>query len=589
MPADTAFMEKLVALCKRRGFIFQSSEIYGGIGGFWDYGPLGVELKRNIKNAWWHDHVTNPPIGPDGREIQMVGVDCSIIMHPKVWEASGHATGFQDPMVACKADGCKKLMRADQIVGLWVRKSASSEGVDLRTADQTIGDARLQQSSPLVTAQSFEELIERAVSSKELKKADVERVQFGDCQLPSLIFRNRNGQVYAAVSAVISNWEGLRAFLPCPGCQSIGSLTEPRQFSLMLFTFPGAVQDDSNKTYLRPETAQGIFCNYKNVLDTSRVKIPFGIAQVGKAFRNEINPRNYTFRSREFEQMEIEFFCRDEDSMKWYEFWRNHRYQWYVNLGLKSEKLRLRDQGKEELAHYSRACADIEYLFPFSDEHQELEGCAHRGCFDLTQHQTHSGVDLHYFDETGWANFLADRKARGEPELTKEQKQELGSKPPFRFLPTVIEPSAGADRATLAFLCEAYSEDQKPDAKGVMQTRVYMKFHPRLAPIKAAFLPLVNKEGMPEVAETLYRDAKRHMNVYYDDGGAIGRRYARQDEAGTPYCVTIDGDTIKSAGDAGLSSPENAGTVTIRDRDSLKQERVPIARVVEWLRERVNA
>jgi glycyl-tRNA synthetase len=332
--------------------------------------------------------------------------------------------------------------------------------------------------------------------------------------------------------------------------------------------------------YLRPETAQGIFANYKNIVDTSRVKIPFGVAQVGKAFRNEINPRNYTFRSREFEQMEIEFFCTEEDSMKWYQFWRNFRFNWYVNLGLKSEKLRLRDQGEKELAHYSKACADIEYLFPFSDEHQELEGCAHRGCFDLTQHEKHSGVDLHYFNETAWSQYLADRKARGEPELTKEQKAEIAGKPPYRYLPTVIEPSAGADRATLAFLCEAYTEDQKPDAKGVMQTRVYMKFHPKLAPIKAAFLPLVSKEGMPELAEKLYREARKHFNVFFDDGGSIGRRYARMDEAGTPYCITIDGDTIKAEG-------ENAGMVTIRDRDTLEQIRVHRDQVVEWLRERV--
>jgi glycyl-tRNA synthetase len=333
--------------------------------------------------------------------------------------------------------------------------------------------------------------------------------------------------------------------------------------------------------YLRPETAQGIFANYKNVLDTSRVKIPFGIAQVGKAFRNEINPRNYTFRSREFEQMEIEFFCRDEESLDWYAFWRNHRFNWYIKHGLKSEKLRLRDQGKEELAHYSRACADIEYLFPFSDEHQELEGCAHRGCFDLSQHAKHSGKDLTYFDDELWNKDKAERDARGET-LAKEQESELRKSERYRYLATVIEPSAGADRATLAFLCEAYAEDQKPDAKGVMQTRVFMRFHPRLAPIKAAFLPLVNKEGMPELAQKLYREAKKHMNVFFDDGGAIGRRYARMDEAGTPFCVTIDGDSIKSDG-----SP-NAGTVTIRDRDTLQQVHVPLAQVVPWLSARLN-
>ncbi|MCG3127894.1 MAG: Glycine--tRNA ligase [Phycisphaerae bacterium] len=583
MPADAAFMDKLVALCKRRGFIFQSSEIYGGIGGFWDYGPLGVELKRNIKNRWWHDHVTNPPTGPDGHEIQMVGLDCSIIMNPKVWEASGHATGFADPMVTCLAETCNKLMRADQVLGLWVRESRSAEFVDVTAADAVLGDARNQATAPLVTSQTTEELLVGLLATKDFKKSTITPTRFGNDPRSAYEIRNRNGRVFAGIIAPITNWAELRKSLPCPACSTIGSLTEPRAFNLMFKTHYGALEVASSMTYLRPETAQGIFCNFKNILDTSRVKIPFGIAQIGKAFRNEVNPRNFIFRSREFEQMEIEFFCREEDSMDWYQFWRNTRYNWYVNLGLKSEKLRLRDQTAEELAHYSKACADIEYLFPFSDEFQELEGCAHRGCFDLTQHEKHSGVDLHYFEETLWSEFLAKRKAAGEPELTKEQKSELGGKPPYRYLPTVIEPSAGADRATLAFLCEAYSEDQKPDAKGVMQTRVYMKFHPKLAPIKAAFLPLVNKEGMPEIAEKLYRDAKKHFNVFFDDGGAIGRRYARQDEAGTPFCITIDGDTLGKEGAA------NPGTVTIRDRDSLKQDRVGLEHVVGWLKERLGA
>jgi len=479
-------MEKLVALCKRRGFIYPSSEIYGGIGGFWDYGPLGVELKRNIKDRWWRDMVTNPPNGPDGNQVVMVGLDCSLIMNPKVWEASGHVGGFSDPMVDCRTEGCKARIRADQL-----------------------GDTPC----PL----------------KPSKCAG----QFEKC-----------------------------------------SLTEPRAFNLMFETFVGALQDASSKAYLRPETAQGIFANWKNVLDTQRVKLPFGIAQVGKAFRNEINPRNFTFRSREFEQMEIEFFCRDEESMAWYEFWRQTRYNWYVGLGLKSEKLRLRDQTDDELAHYSSACADIEYLFPFSDDFQELEGCAHRGCYDLAQHQKHSGKDLGYFDDERWqkeaANFKDDKNA------AKEAK----NNPPYKFLPTVIEPSAGADRATLAFLCEAYTEDEAPNDKGQMESRVVMRFDPRLAPVKAAFLPLVNKAGMPEAAEALYRDAKKYMNVFFDDGGAIGRRYRRQDEAGTPFCITIDGETVESGTD-------NFETVTIRDRDTLKQERVHKSRVVEWLRERV--
>lgn len=561
--ADTAFMDKLTSLCKRRGFIFQSSEIYGGIGGFWDYGPLGVELKRNIKNAWWRDMVTNPPNGPDGKEITMVGVDCSIIMNPKVWEASGHLAGFADPMRKCA--GCGHFVRADQ---LWEALALSNWMNSL-----------IQEFTPIVGEFDTPRLMKWARGKGKNLAPNLALVRNPEVTISWLATRV-NGQPEAPptlqeITQYIATEQlhqtGLQE--PCPRCG--GPLGESAPFKLMFESYAGVEQSPESKVYLRPETAQGIFVNYKNVLDTSRVKVPFGIAQVGKAFRNEITPRNYTFRSREFEQMEIEFFCSDDSAMDWYQFWRNTRYQWYVGLGLKSEKLRLRDQGEKELAHYSKACADIEYLFPFSDEHQELEGCAHRGCFDLTQHMTHSGVDLNYFDEAAWSRFLADRKAAGEPELTKEQKQEIGGKAPYRFLPTVIEPSAGADRATLAFLCEAYTEDQKPDAKGVMQTRVYMRFHPRLAPIKAAFFPLVNKEGMPDIAEGLYREVKRHMNVFYDDAGSVGKRYARMDEAGTPFCITVDGDTLKD------------GTVTIRDRDTLEQVRVHKDEVAGWLKERI--
>lgn len=480
MVAQADLMDKLSALCKRRGYIFPGSEIYGGLGGFWDYGPLGVELKRNIKNLWWHNMVVDPPDGPDGREVTMLGVDTALIMNPRVWEASGHVGGFSDPMVDCKA--CKGRFRADQIP-------------------------------------------ETPCPLKPSKTAG----EFEKCEL-----------------------------------------TEPREFNLMFETYVGALRDASGKAYLRPETAQGIFCNFQNVLDTSRVKLPFGIAQVGKSFRNEINPRNYTFRSREFEQMEIEFFCPDETAMEWYQWWRDTRYQWYVDLGLQSAKLRLRDQTDDELAHYSKACADIEYLFPFSDEPQELEGVAHRGCYDLEQHQKHSGKDLTYFDDALWQRDAA--KYKDDKEAAKQAK--LGK--PYRFLPTVIEPSAGADRATLAFLCEAYTEDEQPNDKGKLEQRVVMRLHPKLAPVKAAFFPLVNKDGMPEKAEKLYRAVRKHLPVFFDDKGAIGRRYRRQDEAGTPYCITIDGDTV------------SGGTVTIRDRDSLQQERVSEDQVVTWLLERVR-
>jgi glycyl-tRNA synthetase len=455
MAKSTERMEKIVALCKRRGFIFQSSEIYGGINGFWDYGPLGVELKRNIKDAWWHDMVTNPPVGPDGKEISMVGVDCSIIMNPKVWEASGHATGFADPMVDCKTEGCKGRFRADQL-------------------DKT------------------------------------------PCPLkPS----------------------------KCAGQHDKCQLTEPRAFNLMFKTFVGAVEDPSATAWLRPETAQGIFANFKNVCDSTRIKVPFGIAQVGKSFRNEINPRNYTFRSREFEQMEIEFFCHDGESMKWWEWWRDIRINWYKSLGLAGENLKPRNQDEKELAHYSKACTDIEYCFPFADEPQELEGVAHRGNFDLTQHAKHSGKDLTYFDD--------------------ERKD--------RYLPTVIEPSAGADRSTLAFICEAYTVDESRPSPELL------KFHPRLAPIKAAVFPLVNKDGLPEIAEPIYRDVKKLWPAAYDAKASIGKRYARMDEAGTPYCFTVDGQTKED------------GTVTVRDRDTGQQDRIDKSRVVEYLRDKLAA
>ncbi len=535
MTAEAAFMDKLTALCKRRGFIYQSSEIYGGIGGFWDYGPLGVELKRNIKNLWWHDMITDPPHGPDGHEIDMVGVDCSIIMNPKVWEASGHVGGFADPMMDCKQ--CKARFRADQVYHVTLRRSDN---------DQPFAACAVEAGSP-----------HEAVEVAEPQAKKLSKKHGGGTYVPT-----------AVVFSVAASTD--LPTLHCPKCDAVGTMTEPRSFNLMFQTYVGALQDASSIAYLRPETAQGIFANFKNVCDTTRVKVPFGIGQVGKSFRNEINPRNYTFRSREFEQMEIEFFCHPETSMQWYEFWRNTRYNWYVDLGLKSEKLRLRNQGPEELAHYSKACADIEYLFPFAEDFQELEGVAHRGAFDLGQHQKFSGKDLTYFDDEAWER---DKAKFGED---KEAVKKAKENPPYRFLPHVVEPSAGADRATLAFLCEAYTEDQQPDEKGVMQTRVLMKFHPKLAPIKAAVFPLVNKEGMPDIATEIYRDLKQYMPAFYDDKGAVGRRYRRQDEVGTPFCITVDGDTLKD------------GTVTIRDRDSLQQVRVKKEEVTAWVQAKVR-
>ncbi len=550
-------MDKLVALCRRRGFIFQSSEIYGGINGFWDYGPLGVELKKNIKDAWWQDMVRNPPPGPDGQEIAMVGVDCALIMNPKVWEASGHVGGFQDPMSSCKY--CRKLYRADQVwpqlresawvqylLELYNKHPEGVSGVDLKKWANNKGKKLAPNlalvRNPDVTLSWMAELVD-ATGAGGLRFAEA--------------------QTWIGYLATEQRGQG-PIVTPCPSCG--GDLTEPRAFNLMFETHCGALKDSASLAYLRPETAQGIFVNFRNVLDSTRLKLPFGIAQVGKAFRNEINPRNYTFRSREFEQMEIEFFCHPAESMKWYEYWRDVRIRWYSQLGIRSDRLRPREQTHDERAFYSIGTTDIEYLFPFADEPQELEGVAHRANYDLTQHAKHSGKDMSYFDEEAWER---DKASRG----TNSFKEWLKKNPPkeevekYQFIPHVIEPSAGADRFTLAVLCEAYAEDEVGG-----EARTVMRFHPRLAPVKAAVFPLVNKDGMPERAQALYRELKADFNVFYDDKGAVGRRYRRQDEAGTPFCITIDGQTAQD------------NTVTIRERDSTQQRRIPIRAVGDELR-----
>jgi glycyl-tRNA synthetase len=427
MTSNDDLMGKLVSLCKRRGFIFQSSEIYGGIGGFWDYGPLGVELKRNIKNAWWrdmvtgHDDTTAPPDAPSPYSV--VGLDSSIIMHPQVWKVCGHFDLFHDELVDCRTEGCKARFRADQL--------ATSQ-------------------CPLKPSKS-------------------------------------------------------------PGEHTACDLTEPREFNLMFKTNVGALFDPSSEVYLRPETAQGIFANFKNVLDTTRVKIPFGIAQIGKSFRNEITPRNYIFRSREFEQMEIEFFCHPSDSARWYTYWRDRRHDWYICLGLESEKLRLRDHGTEELSHYSCGTADVEYAFPFLPEGEfgELEGIAHRGDFDLRSHM--EGKLVRQGDD-----FVVELGQDGKPRYPGSRKDlsYFDDQSKERFVPHVIEPSAGVDRAALAFLCEAYTEDEALDAQGKPQSRVVMELHPRLAPIKVAVFPLVRRDGMPGIAGDIYRELKGYWNVF---------------------------------------------------------------------------
>jgi glycyl-tRNA synthetase len=440
-------MEEIVSLCKRRGFVFQSSEIYGGFASCWDYGPLGVELKRNVKEAWWNSVVQ--------QRDDVVGLDSSILMHPKVWEASGHLATFHDPLVDCK--NCKARFRADH-----------------------------------------------------LKNLDV-----------------------------------------CPNCGNKGTLTEPRQFNLMFKTFVGPVEDDSNIAYLRPETAQGIFVNFSNVQNTTRKKLPFGIAQIGKSFRNEITPGNFTFRTREFEQMEIEYFCHPEDAPRLHQEWIDARYQWYLDLGITKEKLSLRPHDKEELAHYAQSedstgTTDIEYQFPFMDEPAELEGIANRSNFDLSQHAKFSNAKMEYFDPS-----------------TNEH-----------IIPYVIEPSAGADRATLAFLVDAWNQEEvKP---GDMRT--VLKFHPKLAPIKVAVLPLLKKrDDIVNICHQINDDLKKHFPTTYDDTASIGKLYRRQDEIGTPYCVTVD-----------VQSVEEDNAVTIRDRDTMLQERVSLDQVKSYLRDKLD-
>ncbi len=425
--SDSITMDTIVSLCKRRGFVFQSSEIYGGLASCWDYGPVGVELKRNVKNAWWNSVVAS--------RGDVVGLDCSIMMHPKVWQASGHLEGFSDPLVECKM--CHMRWRADQL------------------------------------------------------------------EKPA-----------------------------CPACG--GELTEPKNFNLMFKTFMGPVEEEAAVVYLRPETAQGIFVNFENVVTTSRKRLPLGIAQIGKSFRNEITPGNFTFRTREFEQMELEFFVKPGTDEQWYQYWAKERFDWYVEFGIREENLRMREHAKDELAHYAKSCVDVEYLFPIG--WSELEGIANRTDFDLSQHSKWSGKDLSYLD----------------PQTNE------------RYVPYVIEPSAGADRSVLAFLVDAYRQEEVEGA-----TRVVLKLHPSLAPVKVAVLPLSRNERLTPLARQIHEKLSRTFVTEYDDTQSIGRRYRRQDEIGTPLCVTVDFDSIDD------------NQVTIRDRDSLAQIRLSVDNLEE--------
>lgn len=516
-------MDELVALCKRRGFVYPASEIYGGLRGFWDYGPLGTALKNNIRDWWWRCMVDCPPIGPDGEPVPIVGVDTAIIQNPKTWIHSGHAAGFNDPLVDCTES--KKRYRADHL-DVYV----PADG----TTDQHVLFA-VQQNE---TVEDLEKRERKRGHSKHAVSDYSKYERISLLQLPL----ERYSQVLG------------------PDAKKPGTLTEPRQFNLMLDTYPGPIRDEDNKAYLRPETAQGIFLNFKNVLDTMRVKVPFGIAQIGKSFRNEVTPRNYIFRSREFEQMEMEFFCPPEDSQKWYEFWRDERYKWWLSLGVSAENLILRDHDADELAHYSSACVDVEYKYPFTAPgFGELEGVAHRGDYDLTAHSKgeknkDSNTKLDYFDQ--------ELQVR----LQNEGVDKETIKAKSRYVPHVIEPASGLTRAVLVLLCEAFTPT--PDREG---SKYILSFKPKFAPIKAGIFPLVNKDGMPEIAQKLYLQLREKYPVEYDGKQSIGKRYARMDEIGTPFCFTIDGDTLTDQ------------TVTVRDRDTLAQERIALDQVEAYL------
>ncbi|MGA9115793.1 MAG: glycine--tRNA ligase [Bacteroidota bacterium] len=448
---ESALMEKIVSLAKRRGFVFQSSEIYGGLNGCWDYGPLGVELLRNIKEEWWRAMTLREDIE---------GIDAAILMHPRVWEASGHVENFTDPMVDCRE--CKARFRADQI-------------------------------------------------------------EDAPCGSPA--------------------YKGRKA----SKCQAEGKFTEARQFNLMFKTFVGPLEDAGAVVFLRPETAQGIYVNFLNVQSASRQQPPFGIAQIGKAFRNEINTKNFLFRTREFEQMEMQFFVKPGTDDEWFAYWKEERIRWFRDLGMSPEKLRWYRHESDKLAHYAKEAFDIEYLFPFG--WGEIEGIHNRTDFDLSRHEQFSGKALKFFDPR-----------------TKE-----------KYTPFIIETSAGASRSFMAFLVDAYREEQVPDASGNPEERVVLRLHPRLAPVKAAVFPLVNRDGMPELARELAAGLRREFRTFYDESGAVGRRYRRQDEAGTPFCFTVDSQTLQDR------------TVTVRERDSMQQVRVSMDGAAAYLRERLSA
>jgi len=547
----------LTSLCKRRGFIFQSSEIYGGINGFWDYGPLGTELKRNIREAWWYDMVSGHnairklPDAPS--PFGMVGLDTSIITHPQVWKVSGHFDLFQDLMVDCRET--KHRYRYDQLRGRWA--SYGDRTVFITVAPDVEDEAAYA--------------LRRALKLFNLRPAQADEVKWtGDFNALNEIDLRREVTISSLGNSAAPDFSSVLA----PEASATGTLTEPREFNLMFQTFVGPLVSDESTAFLRPETAQGIFLNFRNVVDSSRVQVPFGIAQIGRSFRNEITPRQFIFRSREFEQMEIEFFCEPSTSEAWYRHWRDRRLRWFTDLGIKSDRLRLREHAPSELSHYSRGTADIEFAYPFlpPGEFGELEGVAHRGDFDLRSHMEGK------LDPKS-APLTVELGSAGKPKFAGSGKNlaYFDQRSGQRYIPHVIEPSAGVDRALLAFLCDALEFDEAPDESGAMKQRTVLRLHPRLAPVKAAVLPLVKKDGMPEVAKDLYDALLTRFPVQYDEKDAIGRRYRRNDEIGTPVCITIDSQTLQDQ------------TVTFRNRDDLKQWRVRLDDCVAELEKRIAA
>jgi len=687
-PKENVLMEKIVSLCKRRGFVYQSSEIYGGIQGFWDYGPLGAELKRNVKELWWS---TMTRLRDD-----VVGLEATIIMAPQIWRASGHVDTFCDPMSDCLLT--KKRFRSDQVepqsgvvyhytgaesqldekqsehskeLYETFRKVACSihEGLDpvphLKRMNEVIEELKKLEDKAKLEAKKFDELEAQLAGFEDLAKrlqasndptskvqgkllaAEVQRrwdTHYESTDKFAVLIREDDSPAKARrVAARFYESRGLfiprllgertekvensTRFNPDKGEGFGVLLTEPRPFNLMFKTYVGPVESEDGIAYLRPETAQAIFAQFKNVLETSRQKVPFGIAQTGKAFRNEVTPRNFTFRSREFEQMELEFFIKPDEAVEviagsvatpkgaghpgepeanwgwqlWHQYWVEERIKFYEGIGLPRTTLEEYWQKPEELAHYARACVDILFKFPFGT--QELEGIAARSDFDLSQHERFSGKSMGVFDEdlrTAWAKLDDAKKADvskryyearlkyltkvgvEQAKAEKDAKEDAEGLAKGQYIPHVIEPSAGVDRLILALVANAYSEVTSTDDKGKSETRVVMKFHPRVAPIKVGIFPLLkNKPEIVAKAKEIFASLRTQMMAFYDDGGAIGRRYARQDEAGTPYCVTVDFDTMGE-------KPELLNTVTIRHRDDGRQERLPIAELAGWLQARIR-